>query len=124
MRGYRHQFESEVWQAPSGFVDEGEEPAATARRELEEETAFNCAPEHILPLGTLMPDAGLIEARVALFAALECQPSANSAVAEPGAGKLSWLTVSEAEMIARNDPNIGASTVVAIERYAHHIKGQ
>lgn len=118
MRGYRHQFDHMVWQAPSGFVEENEAPAETARRELAEEAALTCGPGDLLDLGTLMPDAGLIEARVALFAAQNCTPTREAATAEPGAGGLIWMTTSEAERVAHDDPDVGASTVVAILRYA------
>ena len=123
MRGYRHQFDRAVWQAPSGFVEPGEDPATTAGRELVEETGLVCPADKIVPLGTLMPDAGLIEARVALYAALDCTPGKLEAVAEPGAGRLTWFTVDEAVKIACDDPDIGASTVVTIMRYARRIKG-
>ncbi|MBM3513327.1 MAG: NUDIX hydrolase [Alphaproteobacteria bacterium] len=117
MQGYRHQFDQIIWQAPSGFVEPNEQPADTARRELEEEAALTCGPYDIVSLGTLMPDAGLIEARVALFAARNCAPSTEAATAEPGSGLMKWMSLSEAEKIAHDDPNVGASTVVAIVRY-------
>lgn len=122
MRGYRHQFDRTVWQAPSGFVDEGEDPATTARRELVEETGLVTTPDKIDPLGTLMPDAGLIEARVALYVARDCVRGAAPEEAEPGAGRLSWFTLDEAVQLACEDADIGASTVVAILRYARSLK--
>lgn len=123
MRGYRHQFDRAVWQAPSGFVEAGEEPSTTAGRELVEETGLTCASDKILPLGTLMPDAGLIEARVALYAALDCKTGPAAAIAEPGAGRLTWFTIDEAVKIACEDPDVGASTVVTILRFARHVNG-
>jgi ADP-ribose pyrophosphatase len=120
MRGYRHQFDDYVWQAPSGFVEPDEDPARTALRELTEETALACADGDLMSLGTLMPDAGLIEARVALFVALDCAPHPGRAVAEPGAGRLTWFDPARAGRIADSDPNIGASRVVAITRYLAH----
>ena len=122
MRGYRHQFDRMVWQAPSGFVEPGEDPAMTAGRELVEETGLSCPSDKLVPLGTLMPDAGLVEARVALFVALDCKAGTAVAMDEPGAGKLSWFTLDEAVGIACDDPDIGASTVVAIMRYARTLK--
>lgn len=122
MRGYRHQFDQCVWQAPSGFVEPGESAAATARRELEEETALTCDPDDLLDLGTMMPDAGLIESRVALFAARTCRPIPTAAVSEPGAGRLTWHSLDRAEEIAHHDSDIGASTIIAIARFARQAR--
>ena len=34
MRGWRHHCDSFLWQAPAGFVEDGESPEETAVREL------------------------------------------------------------------------------------------
>ena len=118
MQGYRHQFDYVVWQAPSGFVEPDESAQMTARRELEEETSLTCAADELIDLGVMMPDAGLIEARVALFAALNCRPLAGATAVEPGAGRLVWMPLDEAKALALSGRNIGASTIIAIFRYA------
>src|SRR5882762_2686535 len=61
MRGYRHQLDEEVWQAPAGFIDAGESAEQTALRELAEETMLSCEPRRLVSLGSYLPDAGLIE---------------------------------------------------------------
>ena len=42
MKGWRHQFNEFVFQAPAGFIEKDEEPFETAIRELREETSLLC----------------------------------------------------------------------------------
>jgi len=43
VRQYRHSTGRAVWEVPAGKIDPGEDPAACAKRELEEETGYRCA---------------------------------------------------------------------------------
>ncbi|HXA27890.1 MAG TPA: NUDIX hydrolase [Candidatus Angelobacter sp.] len=43
VRQWRHAVERALWEIPAGTRDEGEEPFATARRELAEETGYTAA---------------------------------------------------------------------------------
>jgi ADP-ribose pyrophosphatase len=43
VRQYRHATGRAVWEVPAGKIDPGEDPAASAARELEEETGYRCA---------------------------------------------------------------------------------
>ena len=69
---YRHAIEGESWEIPRGFVEQGETSVASAVRELEEETGLSCSPGEIQSLGFVTPDAGVLAARVQLFAASSC----------------------------------------------------
>ena len=42
VRQYRHATGQAVWEVPAGTLDPGEDPAACARRELEEENGYGC----------------------------------------------------------------------------------
>jgi ADP-ribose pyrophosphatase len=52
-------------EAPAGTLEPGEEPAACAARELEEETGF--VAKSIRPLGSWYPSPGLLDETMFLF---------------------------------------------------------
>jgi 8-oxo-dGTP pyrophosphatase MutT (NUDIX family) len=119
MRGWRHQLDEEIWQAPAGFVDAGETAAETALRELAEETLLRCPPERIEPLGVYLPDAGLVEGRVGLFVARGCVPAAGDAARhrEVGTSALQYFDRAALSRLIRTTPSVGGSTLVACFRY-------
>lgn len=119
MRGWRHHLDCEVWQAPSGFVEPGEHAEGTALRELEEETGLGCAPGALQSLGLYLPDAGLIEARVALFVARGAvpKPGVRQAEHEAGTGELHWFGREDLRQLALTASAVGGGTLVACLRW-------
>jgi len=119
MSGYRHHVGTEVWQAPAGFVEAGETPEETALRELREEAALTCKPGDLIPLGTFLPDAGLIAARVALFLAQDAKPVGAGAMRCPevGSGELIFFGEEELTELIATSGKVGGSTLVACFRY-------
>ena len=116
MKGWRHQFDSEVWQAPAGFVEEGETSIQSARRELLEETGLSCDISDIIPLGSYIPDAGLIQGKVALFLAQRCSRTNQSLDQEVGTGQLHLLSSSRLYDLIASSPDIGGSTCMVCLR--------
>ena len=116
MNGWRHQFDQFIMQAPAGFVEEGEDPSLTALRELREETSFVCSKKHLISLGSYLPDAGLIEGRVALFLAAKCKKSNDIEDYEIGSSSESYFTKLQIKNILFKESNIGGSTIVACHR--------
>jgi ADP-ribose pyrophosphatase len=64
---YRYPIRDYIYEAPAGTMEEGEDPAETARRELIEETGF--AAEKIEPLGFIYTTPGFTDEKIYLFKA-------------------------------------------------------
>lgn len=137
MRSHRHYLDEALWQAPAGFLEPEEAPATAALRELEEETGLSCAAEDLVSLGAILPDAGVIAARVALFVARNARPKAGSlpdpgaAIAggapdhpgqpagdlEPGVGALTFFTRRDIRRMLVESDVTGAATLITCHRY-------
>jgi 8-oxo-dGTP pyrophosphatase MutT (NUDIX family) len=116
MKSWRHQFNSEVWQAPAGFIEPNESPIQCAKRELLEETGLVCSISDIIPLGIYIPDAGLIEGKIALYLALRCFRANSHPQDEIGTGPLYFLSRSSLIALLQSASNISGSTSLAAFR--------
>ncbi len=69
------QFRFGTWaltlELPGGMVDPGEEPAAAAARELEEETGYR--PSAMISLGWCHPNPAILNNRLHVYLALDCE---------------------------------------------------
>lgn len=81
---YRHAVRDCIWEAPRGFIDEGETALEAAVRELKEETGLSCDIGSLRSLGVIAPEPGLLAARIQLFAALDCVQEKNFVTSEFG----------------------------------------
>lgn len=66
---YRYAFGRAMWEIPAGKREPGEEPLATARRELQEEVGASAA--HWQALGEIIPSPGCYGERLWLYLARE-----------------------------------------------------
>ena len=69
VRQYRHPLRRTTLEVPAGALDPGEDPAAGALRELEEETGYGAG--NIQPLGLYHPSAPLLPLMMRLYFATD-----------------------------------------------------
>lgn len=94
VRQYRPAVEAFTWELPSGLVDRGEEPIASAKRELEEETGYTV--RTILPLGSAAPCTGRLSNLTHVFF-IETEDQVAGFTPEPG---VTVATLAPGELVA------------------------
>ena len=111
MRRHRFIVDRWVWELPGGYVDDGEDPAAAAAREVEEETGWR--PHRMEFVLSCQPIIGNADYPQDLYLAHGAEP-----VGEPEAdetAEVRWVPVDETPgMIAKGDI-LGAITVIGVQ---------
>jgi 8-oxo-dGDP phosphatase len=113
---WRHRFVPDRWgwEVPGGLVDEGEEPAEAARRELEEETGYRAG--RVEQLITFQPWAGTVDAEVFVYVGRDPER-----VGEPTgvneAARLEWVPVASVPGMIAADEIWNAGSLVALMRF-------
>ncbi len=114
VRLHRHPVGTAVWEMPRGFLDADESPSISALRELEEETGLSCSKNHLLDLGTVLPEAGILRGRVHVFAALECVQIREFPGEELGHQEFRWFSDDEVRGLLRQSSIEDATTIAAL----------
>jgi len=73
IKQYRYSIDEYIYEAPAGTIDDGEEPAQTAYREMIEETGLKA--EKLVPKGYIYTTPGFTNERIFLFEAYSLTPS-------------------------------------------------
>ena len=116
LRVYRHAVARFIWEVPRGFVGAGESDEQAAERELEEESGLGIHPGGLRSLGYIAPEAGLLAARVHLFAAEKCFQKRAYWPAEFGHRGLQWFALDELMDLAERSEIEDPSTLVTLYR--------
>jgi len=109
---WRHRFivDRWDWEVPGGYVDPGEDGAAAAAREVEEETGWR--PRAVEFLLTFQPVIGSADAPQDVYVAhgadLVGEPEIDEAEA------VRWVPVDEAQEMIRRGAILGAATVIGV----------
>jgi ADP-ribose pyrophosphatase len=113
---YRHPMGRYSWELPGGFVEEGETPIDTAKRELSEEAGVTCKTEHLHDLGIIAPFPSSLGGQIQIFVAFNCYPSDEGSTPELGHKQFKWFTNSEVESMIAEEEIIESGTLIALYR--------
>ncbi|WP_410812303.1 NUDIX hydrolase [Micromonospora sp. 067-2] len=119
---HRFVFDRWVWELPGGYVDDGEQPASCAVREVEEETGWR--PGAVEPLLSFQPWVAAADAENLLFLARDAT-HIGSPVDVNEAERVAWMPLAEARDLVFRGEIVGAGTVIAVlELVARKARGE
>ena len=112
---WRHRFAIDkwVWEIPSGLIEEGEEPAEAARREVEEETGWRVA--EVTPLLAFHPIGGMLRTRYHLFRATGAE-YVGEPTEQNEAEKVAWIPLDEVLGLVDSGQIATSSSLVGLLR--------
>ncbi|MEV8310452.1 NUDIX domain-containing protein [Streptomyces flavidovirens] len=99
------------WELPGGIVDEGEDPQATALREVEEETGWR--PDSLDHVVTYQPMVGMVDSPHEIFVGKGAQHIGDPTDIEE-AGHIAWVPLSDIPGLMARDELMGSGTLVAL----------
>ncbi|MGC4826924.1 NUDIX hydrolase [Micromonospora arida] len=122
MRRHRFVFDRWVWELPGGYVDDGEQPASCAVREVEEETGWR--PGAVEPMLSFQPWVATADAENLLFLAREAT-HIGSPMDVNEAERVVWMPLTEARDLVSRGEIVGSGTVIAVlELVARKARGE
>ena len=113
LRQYRHAAGGWIWELPAGKLEPNEPPAATARRELQEETGFDAITWD--SLGAYVSSPGVFTETVHLFMARDLR-SVKMAHEAAELIEVHWIPIAEACQRALSGELVDGKTVVGVLR--------
>lgn len=110
---WRHRFITDTWgwEIPMGIVEEGETPAHTAAREVEEETGWRPGP--LTPLISYEPSNGISDSRHHLFRADGATYQGTPADTTES-DRIEWIALSEIQQLITRGKLCDGPTLVGL----------
>ena len=114
LRQYRYAIDQYIIEAPAGTMEPGEEPLATAGRELIEETGFAAA--SIIPKGFIYTTPGFTDEKIYLFEARDLTPSQEYTKDEDEVIEVIDVAVKDLPGMIRDGRIVDGKTICLIQR--------
>ena len=110
---WRHRFVIDrwVWELPGGYVDEAEDPAVTAAREVEEETGWRPGP--VERLVSFQPMVSTIDSENVIYMA-EGAEYVGDGVDVNEAARVAWVPLADVPDLLASGEIVGSASVVAL----------
>jgi ADP-ribose pyrophosphatase len=114
LRQYRYAIGQHIYEAPAGTMEPGEDPAATAHRELIEETGFEAG--SMTPRGFIYTTPGFTDEMIFLFEARDLSPSQEFGKDEDEVIEVMDVAVHDLDAMIRDGTICDAKTICLIHR--------
>ena len=116
LRQYRHSIRKWIWELPAGLIEKGEQPIATAKRELREEAGLEA--DEWQPLFSILPTPGFCNEEIFLFrarhlTAVGTTPNADEQI------EVHWKPLEQVLEMAVDGRIRDAKTIAALFRATH-----
>jgi ADP-ribose pyrophosphatase len=114
---HRYRFAVDQWgyELLGGLVEQGEDPAATAKREAEEESGWRPTGEPV-HLASYEPMPGMVRAHTDVFMWRGAEHVGEPTDTEE-AGRLEWVPTERLPEMLKDHELLGAGTIIAVQAY-------